>query len=398
MTTAPRVRVALIGAGMVGRAHAHAYRALHEILETVEVQLAVVADADEALAADAERRYGFERRASSWETVAEARDVDAVSVALPNFQHREVAEALLASGKHVLCEKPLAPNARDAWALLQAARRAGVVHAVGFNLRRAPCVAAIQHVVARGELGQPQQFLGRYLTDYAASPETPFTWRYVRAKAGSGALGDVGSHIIDLAHFLLGPIERILGADLATYVPRRPIPAGHVIGHAHAATTGEFGSVDTDDVASFTARFQNGAVGQIACSRIATGYRNVPAFELIGSRGAASFDMERPAEFQIFRSDEGDASGFRRVVASPAHPYFAESVVMSVAGVGYGYRETFVGQALEFIRAIAGQRQIYAPSFEDGYRAALVCEAVQEAAEQGRAVSLAEVAARAESA
>jgi predicted dehydrogenase len=398
MAARPRVRVAIIGAGMVGQAHAHGFRVVRQLGASVpEVELAVVADVDEALAADTQARFGFERTARSWEEVAEADDVDAAIVALANAQHREVSEALMARGKHVLCEKPLANTAADAYAMLQAARRAGVVHGVGFMLRRTPAVAALQRIVARGDFGELHAVRARYFTDYAANPQVPFTWRYRRDQAGSGALGDIGSHVIDVTRFLLGEIEDVSGATLATYIPRRPIPAGHVTGHSVGATTGEFGEVDTDDVSGFVGRFAGGALGTFHFSRIATGYRNSPAIELIGSRAAAEFDTERIAEFQYFdASTEGDANGFRRVLVGPPHPYFSDTAVFKVAGVGSGYNEAFVAQAAEFARAITSDSADYRPSFEDGYQVALVCESVQQAAEQGRTVRIADVAARAE--
>jgi predicted dehydrogenase len=383
---------------MVGRAHAHAFRSLGEFFQPVpaDVELAVVADAEETLARDAQARFGFERTAGSWQEVAGADDVDAVSVALPNYQHREAVEALVARGKHVLCEKPLASTARDARAIVEAARSAGVVQGVGFNLRRAPAIAAVRRAIERGDLGELRQFSGRYLTDYARSREVPFTWRHRHDLAGGGALVDVGSHLIDLARFLVGEIESVQGAALATVVPRRPVPAGHAVGHSTVATTGEFRDVDTDDIASFTVRFRSGAVGDFHISRVATGYRNSPAFELIGSDGSAEFDMERAAEFQFFDGRaESDLNGFRRVIVGPSHPYFEQVAVFPVAGVGYGYTETFVVQAYEFVRAVVGETRPYSPEFEDGYAATLVCEAVQAAAELGRAVRVEEIAAKA---
>jgi predicted dehydrogenase len=391
-----RLGVGIVGAGMIGQAHAHAFRAQPEFLRavSVDVQLVVVADPDASLALEAQRRFGFARTAESWEAVAAARDVDLVCVAVPNFQHREPVEALVAAGKHVLCEKPLASSLADAAAMLRAAERAGVVHGVGFNLRRAPAVAALRQVVERGELGQLRQFSGRYLTDYAASPEVPFTWRYQRALAGSGALGDIGSHTIDLGRYLVGEIESVQGATLATYITERPVPAGHVTGHNRAATTGEMRPVDTDDVAAFTARFVNGALGDFRFNRAATGYRNAPTFELIGSTGSIAFDMERAAEFLAYLgTDDPDLNGFRRIVTGPDHPYFAQAAAFPVAGVGYGYAETYVIQAAEFVQAVLDGSPRYRPSFADGLAAVAVCEAVQRSAEAGRAVAMDDVLA-----
>jgi predicted dehydrogenase len=388
-----KLGVAIVGAGMIGRAHARAFRQLRESFQPApaEIELTMVADADAALAADAQARWGFARVASDWQAVAEANDVDIAVVALPNFQHAVAVDALLARGKHILCEKPLANTPRDAAKMVEAAERAGIVHGVGFNLRRAPAIAAIRGLVERGELGEIEHFSARYMTDYAASPEVPFTWRYDRSLAGSGALGDVASHVIDLARFLVGDLDSIRGAVLATVIGERFVPSGHVTGHSRAATTGERRAVDTDDLGSFTATFASGAIGDFRFSRIAHGYRNSPALAMSGTRGAIEFDMERAAELQLHTvaSDADEPfNGFRRVVMGPSHPYFAQVTAFPVSGVGYGYGETYVGQAYEFVRAVAeGTR--YAPGFADGYSAVAVCDAVLESAEVQRAVPVA---------
>jgi predicted dehydrogenase len=304
-----------------------------------------------------------------------------------------VVEALLAAGKHVICEKPLAPTAADSYVMLRAAQETNVIALVGFNQRYSPGIAAIQHAVARGDLGRLRQFIGKYLTDYARSPEGPFTWRYERALAGGGALHDIGAHVIDMARFVVGEIEAVEGAVVTTFITERPIPAGQVVGHAQAESSGEFAPVDTDDVAAFTVRFANGASGEFSVSRIATGFRNSAGFTLIGERAAATYDTERYAEFGFFDGSNDDAvNGFRRVVTGPRHPHLQDVLVMPVAGVGHGYAETFVAQAHAFIRAIVTGEQP-GPDFADGYAASLVCEAVQRSAEQGRRIEIAEIAA-----
>lgn len=379
----PSLGVAIVGAGMIGRAHARAVRALHGTFQPAPAQVALraIADAEPTLAADAQRRWEIERVVAGWQDVAEMRDVDVAIVALPNHEHRQAVEGLLASGKHVLCEKPLASTAADAEAMLAAAERSGRIHGVAFNLRRTPAMAAMRELVQSGALGEVRHVSGHYLTDYAANPGVPFTWRYQRSLAGSGALGDIGSHVLDLARLLVGEIDSVDGASLATFIERRPVPAGHVTGHSQAATTGEFRAVDTDDVCALTCRFASGALGDFRFSRVAVGHRNSAGFRLIGSRGALSFDMERAAEFELFEpAAEDKLSGFRRVVAGPDLPYFRDVVAFPVAGVGYGYAETYVIQAFEFLRAVVEGRR-YAPSFEDGVIVARLCEAVQRAAE-----------------
>jgi predicted dehydrogenase len=388
----PTLRVAIIGAGMIGRAHARAFRSLRAAFQPApaEIELTVVADPEAALAEDARVRWEFERTTSDWQAVAEADDVDLAVVALPNVQHAAAVDALLAHGKHVLCEKPLALSPSDALAMLQRAERAGVVHGVGFNLRRAPAVAAIRDLIARGELGEIRHFSARYLTDYAASPEVPFTWRYERSLAGSGALGDIGSHIIDLARFLVGDLVSVNGAALSTFITERFVPSGHVTGHSRATTTGERRAVDTDDLGSFTASFSERGVADFRFSRIANGYRNSAAFGVVGAHGAVEFDVERAAEFQLYTrgaDDDESVNGFRRVVMGPHHPYFAQVTAFPVAGVGYGLSETYLAQAYEFVRAVVEQRA-YAPDFADGYAVVAVCQAVLGAAEHGRTMAI----------
>lgn len=387
----PTLKVAIVGAGMIGRAHARAFRAVEAAFQPARarVELSVVADPDAALARDAQMRWSIGRAVSSWREVVETDDVDIVCVGLPNQDHRAAVEALVSAGKHVLCEKPLAPTAADARSILDGARRAGVIHGIGFNLRRAPAVAAIRQAVASGAIGEPRQFSASFFADYAATPEVPFTWRYQRSLAGSGALGDVASHVIDLGRYLVGDIVAVSGATLVTFIHERPVPAGHVTGHTIAATTGEFRTVDTDDAGAFTCRFAGGAIGDVRFSRVASGHSS-PAFDLIGSRGAVSFDMARAAEFTIFSPLDGEdpsLSGFRRVVVGPRHPYFSDVAALPVPGVGYGYSETYVAQAYEFVRAVAEQRP-YEPSFEDGLAVATVCDAVQQSAATGQSVSL----------
>lgn len=401
-SSVPEIRVAVIGAGMAGQSHAHAYRNIESLFHPLgaTIRLTVLADANEALAQTIAKKYGFERVARSWQEVAEANDVDAVSVVLPNFEHRIAVEALLASGKHVLCEKPLGRTARESWELLQAAKKAGVVHACGFNLRRTPAIAAIKQSLDRGDYGDVRQFIGRYLTDYAASVEAAFTWRYQLEQAGGGAIIDIGPHIIDTSRFLLGDIERVQGAAMQTFIKERPIASGQVIGHGKVASSGEFGPVDTDDAASFAVTFKSGAIGEFTVNRSATGFRNSVGFTLVGTQGSAAFDFERTAEFEYFdgRQEDSDYNGFRRVIAGPSHPYLKNVLIMPVAGVGYGISETFFGQTYEFIRAVIAGRPLETAGFEDGYAASLVCEAVQRSAEQGRSVSIRELAEQTEAA
>ena len=225
--TAP-ISVAVIGAGMAGRSHAHAYRTAQTVFGTdaPPTRLAAIADVNEEFARFTAERYGFERAETSWQAIVEADDIDAVSIVVANHLHREIAEALLASGKHVLCEKPLAPSVEDARAMVAAAEQApGLVAATGFSYRRAPAIAAVAEQIRGGGLGQVLSFNGRYWCDYGADPDGATSWRYT-GPVGSGALADIGSHLIDTAELLCGPIARVTGAVLPTVIKDRPVPLG----------------------------------------------------------------------------------------------------------------------------------------------------------------------------
>ena len=250
------IGVAVIGAGMAGRAHAHGYRSAGTVFSAglPPVRLVSVADINEELAADTARRYGFERSDTSWQAIVKADDIDVVSVVVANHLHREIVEELAAAGKHVLCEKPLAPTSTDAQAMLDAVEAAGVVARVGFTFRRTPGIAAARQQIESGALGRPLYVNAQYWTDYGSDPQAPMSWRY-RGGPGSGALADLGSHLADTAEFLLGPVESVTGAALTTVIGERPLPLGHVVGHAHVEVSDGREPVENDDWASFSVRF-----------------------------------------------------------------------------------------------------------------------------------------------
>src|SRR4051794_32628477 len=237
--------VAVIGAGMAGRSHAAGYRQVNTVFGEglPPVRLAAVADADETLARDAARRYGFEQAVSSWEEVVDDPSIDAVSIVVGNDLHRPIAGALIAGGKHVLCESPLAGSRDAAGAMGAAEERADVVTAVGYPYRRSPAIAAIRDHVRNGELGQLALFSGRYWCDYACDPRMPLSWRY-RGGPGSGALGDIGAHVADIAQFLCGPVVSVSGGVLSTQIAKRPLPLGAVVGHGAAPVGNEVGEVE----------------------------------------------------------------------------------------------------------------------------------------------------------
>ena len=384
--------VAVIGAGMAGRSHAHAYRTAQTVFGTgaPAVRLVAIADLNREFATHTAQRYGFERTEPSWQAIANADDIDAVSIVVANHLHREIAEGLLAAGKHVLCEKPLAPSVADARAMVAAAEKSRRVASCGFSYRRSPAVAAVAEQIRTGALGQLLHFNGRYWCDYAADPDAPGSWRYT-GPPGSGALADLGSHLIDLAEQLCGPVTSIRGATLPIVIKDRPVPLGSALGHAAGgAVSAQREPVTNDDIATFVAEFAGGAAGTFSISRVAMGHPNELAFELSGTRAAARFDLSRNAEFGFVDSTPDPATnGWRRVVIGPEHPYIAAAQSMPFAGVGHGDQEFFTYQARAFLDEIAGlDRLPRQATFADGLRNLQAQRAVIEAASTGSAVDV----------
>jgi len=391
--TGSSLGVAVVGAGMVGRAHANGYRQAPTVFGPglPGVRLVAIADTYEPFAADTARRFGYERAETSWEAIAAAPDIDAVSVAVANSLHREVVEGLLAAGKHVLCEKPLAPTLVDAQAMVDAAEKSDRVSAVGFTFRRSPAINAIRDQVRDGVLGPVTHFNGHYWCDYGYDPDAPMSWRY-RGGPGSGALADIGSHLVDLGEFLCGPVQSVRGTVLSTAVKDRPVPLGTTVGHsAGVAVSDTREPVENEDVATFTATFASGAVGTFSVSRIAYGHPNALGFEVFCDGGGAEFDLDRPAEFTIAdRTPARPVNGYRQVLVGPAHPYLAGGLPMDFPGVGHGQNDFFVYQARAFLDQIAGKDGLPpCPTIADGLHNLRVLDAVATAAHaDGRAVTV----------
>jgi predicted dehydrogenase len=380
------IGVAVVGAGMAGRAHAAGYRSATTLYDAglPAVRLVAVADVNAAFAADTARRFGYQRTEPSWEAVAAAPDVDVVSVVVANPLHRQVVEGLLAAGKHVLCEKPMAPSVEDATAMVAAAKAAGRQAAVGFTFRRSPAITAVRDQVRAGGIGRPLHFNGHYWCDYGCDPRAPMSWRY-KGGPGSGALSDVGSHLLDLAEYLCGPVEAVRGAVLQTVISERPLPLGVAAGHAAVAVGEEREPVENEDLVTFTATFASGATGTLSASRVAYGLANSLGFELFAASGAATFDLARAGEFGfVDGTPEAATQGYRQVLVGPAHPYLTGGLPMDFPGVGYGQNDLFVFQARAFLEQVAGlDRLPPCPSFEEGLRNVRLLEAVVASAKAG---------------
>jgi predicted dehydrogenase len=380
------IGVAVVGAGMAGRAHAAGYRAATTLYDAglPEVRLVAIADVNAAFAADTARRFGYQRAEPGWEAVAAAPDVDVVSVVVANPLHRRIVEGLLAAGKHVLCEKPMAPSVEDAAAMVAAAEASGRQAAIGFTFRRSPAIAAVRDQVQGGAIGRPLHFNGHYWCDYGCDPRAPMSWRY-KGGPGSGALSDIGSHLLDLAEFLCGPIRSVRGAVLSTVVAERPLPLGTAVGHAAVEVGEEREPVENEDLVTLTATFASGATGTLSASRVAYGLANSLGFELFASSGAATFDLARAGEFgYIDDTAAGRTQGYRQVLVGPAHPYLTGGLPMDFPGVGYGQNDLFAFQARAFLEQVAGVKGLPpCPSFEEGLRNLRLLDAVVASAKAG---------------
>ena len=373
----PRLGVGMIGYAFMGAAHSQAWRVAPRFFDLpLRPEMTVVCGRTAPAVAAAAARLGWDSTETDWRRVLERDDVDLVDICTPGSTHAEIAIAALAAGKHVLCEKPLANTVAEAEAMTAAAAEAathGVRAMVGFTYRRVPAVALARELVAEGRIGTLRHVRAQYLQDWIADEQAPLSWRLDKAVAGSGALGDIGAHIIDLTQFITG--ERITGVSgfLETFVHERPVASEFAGLHGSAGT--ERGPVTVDDAALFTARFSGGAVGSFDATRFAWGRKNAIRIEVNGSKGSLAFDFEDMNVLHYYdASDDARLAGFRRIVVTdPAHPYIA---AWWPAGHGLGYEHGFVHQVVDLVGALGAGRQPE-PSFADGLVVQRVLDAVE---------------------
>lgn len=367
------VRFALIGAGFIGRIHGLALQAVNGVFgDAPRAVAAVLVDADAALAEQQAARLGFAEWTTDWSAALDK--VDAVIIAVPSFMHREIALAAIARGKHVLCEKPVGRSAAEAGEIAEAAAKAGITNGVGFTYIRAPLVRHAVDIVESGELGRPVSFRGWHDEDYLADPDAPFTWRLDANLAGrSGALGDLGWHIISIARRLCGPIVSLSGLAETRYPTRRT---------GNAAATRR--AVENEDWAGMLVRFAGGAVGSIEASRIAHGRKMDIGFELVCERGSISFSGERANELKVYRhGDPAGRQGFKTVRIDGGHPDYAAFIPAPAHGLGFNDLKAIELHA--FLLAIAEGRNLD-PDLAEAARIARVCEAVLASSESGMRV------------
>jgi predicted dehydrogenase len=377
-----KLNVGLIGAGFMGKAHSLAYMAMPMFFwpaPAIPVRKTIV-DVSDSIAAEAAQRFGFEKSTSDWRSVVEDPEIDIIDIATPNHLHAEIAIAAAAAGKHIISEKPLARSGDEAKTMYDAVKNAGIVHMVAFNYRRTPAVALAKKYIEEGAIGDILNFRGTYLQDWSADPDGPLSWRFQKSIAGSGSLGDIGTHVVDMARFLCGEITQV-NTQLKTWVKTRPLQAGGVdkLGASTKDSTAPRGEVDVDDEVLSLLEFQNGAIGSLEATRNAHGRNNFLTFEIHGTIGSIYFNYERRDELQVaFANDQADRKGFRTVYTGPAHPYGEGLWPIPALGIGYG--ETKIIETYDFVKAIMEGGEV-SPNFKDGYQINLIADAMAASAQ-----------------
>ncbi|WP_213455120.1 Gfo/Idh/MocA family protein [Rhizomonospora bruguierae] len=376
----------MVGYAFMGAVHSQAWRTVNRVFDLpLRARMTAVYGRDPARVAEAAGRLGWEGYGTDWRELVARDDIDAVDVCTPGDSHAEIAIAALDAGKHVLCEKPLANSVPEARAMVAAAERAranGQLSMCGFNYRRVPAVTLMRQLVASGRLGEIRHVRAAYLQDWIVDPQFPLVWRLRRERAGSGALGDIGAHIIDLTQYVTGQLVTGVSAITETFVRRRPLldegPAGGLAGATGTAGTGE---VTVDDAAVFVARLAGGALATYEATRFATGRKNALRVEVNGSLGSVAFDLERLNELEFYDATRPAAErGFATVlVTEPEHPYLS---AWWPAGHIIGYEHSFTHEMRDFLAAVGTGADPH-PSFADALQVQLVLAAVAGSAESG---------------
>lgn len=396
MTDAGRpLRVAVVGQGFMGRAHSVGWRRAGELAGSALVpQLSVLCGRDQQALERNALLYGFGRTSQSWQEVVTASDVDLVDICTPGSSHAEIALAALDAGKHVLCEKPLANSLEEARALAGAASRArlrGAVAMVGFNYRRVPAIAVARRMIAAGRLGAIRHVRAVYLQDWLVDPSFPLAWRLDASQAGSGALGDLGAHVVDLVRHLSGEEISEVVALLETFVTTRPV-ASSSAGLSGTASGTERGPVTVDDAVVVLARLSGGALATLEATRMAPGRKNALIIELNGSEASLRFELERLNELQIYERQAASEGFTTRLVTNGGDPYAGQ---WWPPGHVLGWEHTFVHEFQDLMAAIADRRQPE-PSFADGLATQEVLAAISSSAQRHAWVAVAAVAGQRE--
>ncbi len=377
---APEIGVGMLGYAFMGKAHSNAFKKLPYMMYPPPAipKLIAIAGRNEAAVKEAALRYGYEGYYTDWRAMLKDDRIQLFDNGGPNDAHAEPCIAAARAGKHILCEKPLARTAPEAAAMLEAVTKAGVKHAVAFNYRFVPAIRQAKALIESGALGQIYHFRAVYLQEWIMPHYgTPHIWRLEKALAGSGALGDLGAHIIDLGRFLVGEF-RSVSALARTFIPERP------------GADGQMKKVDVDDAFVAAVEFENGAIGTVEATRFAAGRKNYNCFEINGEKGTLRFNLERLNELEVFWVGEQpkETQGFHNVLVTEGYHPFWEN--WWPHGHLIGWEHTFVHEIHHLLDAIVNNKAIapYGADFEDGYKNAVICDAILQSAASGQRVSV----------
>lgn len=374
------LNVGLIGYKFMGKAHSNAFQRLGMFFEpSVKVNMKAICGREEGWVKESAQKFGWEGYETSWEKLVSREDIDIVDITAPSNAHTEIALKAAEQGKHIFCEKPLALNLKDAREMVAAVEKYNVKNQIGFNYRFAPAILLAKKLIDEGKIGKIFHFRALYLQDWIIDPDFPLVWRLDKSVAGSGSHGDLGAHLIDLARFLVGDFDRVIGMS-KTFVKQRPIVEKMIGLSGRAQENSPKGEVTVDDATLFMTEFKNGALGSFEATRFSNGHKNDMSFEINGSKGSIKFYFERMNELQYFSSDdEPGTQGFRLIQASEGmHPYMN---AWWPAGHVIGYEHTFVHEMYEFVEAIAHDKK-NVPDFNDGMKCSQVLEAVDLSIEE----------------
>jgi predicted dehydrogenase len=385
---AKELGVGMVGHSFMGAAHSQAWRTAPRFFDLpLHPWMRALCGRDADRVAAAAVRLGWESTETDWARLVTREDIDLVDICTPGDTHAEIAVAALEAGKHVLCEKPLANTVAEAETMAAAAERAaehGVVSMVGFTYRRVPAIALARQLVQEGRIGEIRHVRAQYLQDWLADASVPMSWRLEKERAGSGSLGDIGAHIVDLTQHITG--DRIVNVNglLETFVDQRPVAepgVGQLLGGGANGIAEQMGEVTVDDTAAFLARFGGGAVGVFEATRFATGRKNGIRIEINGSAGSLAFDFEDMNVLEFYDAGEADeTAGFRRIlVTDPGHPYAGN---WWPPGHGLGYEHGFTHQVVDLVTAL-GRGEQPLPSFADGLQVQRVLDAVTRSSSAG---------------
>lgn len=378
-TAPPTIGIGVLGYAGVAKAHLNALKKVPYIFwpSPVRFRLMGIGGRTPGAVEDAARRYGFEYAATEWRRLVEDPRITLFINCAPNDTHAEPCLAALAQGKHLLCEKPMARDAREARRMWEGVRRARLQHQVSYNYRFIPAVRLAREMIQAGELGEIIHFRTRYTDDTLSDPTTPHTWRQEKRRAGTGAVGDIASHVLDLGRFLVGELKSVAGLSRIV-VPRRPVKAG----------SRQTKAVDVEDLYEGILEFENGAMGTLEVSTFCLGRKNYLTFEVNGTKGSLGFNLERLNELEVFRAEPKARRdrGFKTVLVTDSdHPYGG---AWWPPGHILGWEHTFVHQLHHLVKAIVGDGTVapLAADFHDGYVNALLCDALVEAARTGKRI------------